>query len=343
MAAWPHVAGGPGIMGRGIQVDDGVTALLNRPRRPPPRSRRPPPRRRAERHHLRRRAIALLAIAGIAVAIGMSVSGGGSGGSAAANHQAHHASGFFARIETLAGTKAGSFAATEQVAENAAINRTLSYTPWVRVAGKQHREIALTFDDGPGPYTPQVLSVLHRHKVSATFFEVGVMERYFHTSTTEIVSNGDVIGDHTELHAPMSKLSAAGQQTQLLQQSSAIERYGAPFPRLFRPPYGLWNATTLKLLHKFKMLMVLWTVDTNDYELPGAKAIVHSAVSGARPGGIILLHDGGGNRQETVDALPKIIRALRARGYRLVSVPRLLLDNPAPRNQNITAILGSGG
>lgn len=279
-------------------------------------------------------------LAGTALAIGSSL---GSSGRAGIHHQAYHKSGFFSRIQTLAGRGAGSFAAVEQASEDAAINRTLAYTPYVRVAGKQHRELALTFDDGPGPYTPHLLATLERYKVPATFFEVGVLERYFHASTAAIVSRGDVIGDHTESHAPMSKLSGTQQRAQLLQQTSVIGRYGALFPRLFRPPYGLWDGTTLKLLRKYHMLMVLWTVDTSDYELPGVKAIVHAAVSRARPGAIILLHDAGGNRQETVKALPKIIRALRARGYELVTVPRLLLDNPAPADQDISAILGTGG
>jgi len=179
--------------------------------------------------------------------------------------------------------------------------------------------------------------------VPATFFEVGVLETYFHASTAEIVARGYPIGDHTETHAPMSKLSAADQREQLLQQTSAIGDYGAPFPRLFRPPYGLWNATTLALLRRYRMLMVLWTVDTNDYTLPGVSAIVRSAVTGARPGAIILMHDAGGNRAETVAALPLIIQALRARGYSFVTVPKLLLDNPAPADQHFSALLGSGG
>jgi peptidoglycan/xylan/chitin deacetylase (PgdA/CDA1 family) len=234
-------------------------------------------------------------------------------------------------------------AAREAAAENAAIDRTLAYTPYVRIAGAQHREIALTFDDGPGPYTPQILSILHRDHVPATFFEVGVEERYFYSWTAAIAADGDVIGDHTEAHAQMSKLSPAGQRAQLLEQARSIGRYGARFPRLFRPPYGLWNAATLRLLHRYRMLMVLWTVDTNDYRKPGAGAIVRAAVAGARPGAIILLHDAGGNRSQTVAALPRIIAALRRRHYRLVTVPRLLLDNPAPRVQNIAAVIGTGG
>jgi peptidoglycan/xylan/chitin deacetylase (PgdA/CDA1 family) len=91
------------------------------------------------------------------------------------------------------------------------------------------------------------------------------------------------------------------------------------------------------------MLMVMWTVDTSDYRSPGVSAIVRSAVRGARPGAIILLHDAGGIRVDTVDALPKIIRALRARHYRLVTVPKLLLDNPPRPNQKISAVIGGGG
>jgi peptidoglycan-N-acetylglucosamine deacetylase len=251
--------------------------------------------------------------------------------------------GFFAVLGGLAGRTAGYLTTREARAESAAINRTLAYTPWVRIAGGQHREIALTFDDGPGPYTPQILAVLQSEHVPATFFEVGIMERYFNASTTEIAADGDVIGDHTELHAPMSKLSAAAQRAQLLDQASAVERFGAPFPRLFRPPYGLWNANTLALLHRYRMLMVLWTVDTNDYRRPGVPAIVDAAVDGARPGAIILMHDAGGDRSQTVAALPRIIAALHRLHYQLVTVPRLLLDNPAPRVQNIAAVIGSGG
>jgi peptidoglycan/xylan/chitin deacetylase (PgdA/CDA1 family) len=178
--------------------------------------------------------------------------------------------------------------------------------------------------------------------VPATFFEVGVLETYFHASTSAIVARGYPIGDHTETHAPMSELSAREQQRELLEQTAAIGNYGAPFPRLFRPPYGLWNATTLALLKRYRMLMILWTVDTSDYQLPGTDVIVQRALAGARPGAIILMHDAGGNRSETVAALPRIVKGLRARGYKLVTVPKLILDNPPPANQDIAALSGGG-
>ena len=82
-----------------------------------------------------------------------------------------------------------------------------------------------------------------------------------------------------------------------------------------------------------RMLMVVWDIDTQDYEQPGVAAIVQRAVGRARPGSIILMHDAGGNRSQTVAALPQVIRGLRRRGFRLVTVPRLLLDNPASSRQ----------
>jgi peptidoglycan/xylan/chitin deacetylase (PgdA/CDA1 family) len=288
-------------------------------------------------HHRRRRAAAGLGSIVAAGLLGILVFGGG--GSSVRALLDTHPGGFFARIHTLAGTGPGSI----QLAEAAGIDRTLAYTPYVRVAGAQHRELALTFDDGPGPYTPRIISILQRENVPATFFEVGVLERYFHASTARILARGDVVGDHTFYHAPMGRLSAADQQAQLLHGAQAVQLYGAAFPRLFRPPYGLWNSNTLSLLRRYRMLMVLWTVDTNDYRLPGSAAIIRSALAGAKPGAIILLHDGGGNRSETVAALPAIISKLRARGYQLVTVPTLLLDNPAPRDQHIASVIGHGG
>jgi peptidoglycan-N-acetylglucosamine deacetylase len=293
-------------------------------------------------HHRRRRAVAIVALIAIALLVTLLIVLAG-GGAVARRTASEPRGGFFAVIRELAGDGAGSLTAREARAENAAINRTLAYTPYVRIAGAQHREIALTFDDGPGPYTPQVVAILQREHVPATFFEVGIEERYFNASTTEIAADGDPIGDHTEVHAAMSRLSPAKQRLQLLEQARAIERHGASFPRLFRPPYGLWNSATLALLHRYRMLMVLWTVDTNDYRRPGVPAIVNTAVDGARAGAIILLHDAGGDRSQTVAALPKIIAALRRRHYQLVTVPRLLLDNPAPRVQNIASVIGSGG
>jgi peptidoglycan/xylan/chitin deacetylase (PgdA/CDA1 family) len=338
-----HVRDADGIMSPGhSSMDDGYPASGNRLGQRRPAS-MPDGRDRLPLapHHRRRRIAALGVLAAVALVVGI-VAGAGSG-SVTPRAARIAPSGYFRRIKTLAGAGSGSFVVAEQAAENNAITHTLSYTPYVRVAGRQHREVALTFDDGPGPYSLQLLSVLERLHTPGTFFEVGEEEKYFHAATSQIVARGYPIGDHTETHATMSKLSSKQQQSQLLQETAEIGDYGAPFPRLFRPPYGLWDSTTLSLLKKYKMLMVLWTVDTNDYQLPGVQAIVNSAVKGAKPGAIILLHDAGGDRTETIAALPQIIRTLHRRGYKLVTVPRLLLDNPAPRDQDVSSLAGAGG
>jgi peptidoglycan/xylan/chitin deacetylase (PgdA/CDA1 family) len=217
-----------------------------------------------------------------------------------------------------------------QADENRAVGSVLAYTPFVKEGTARVRDIALTFDDGPGPYTPGVLSVLERAHVRATFFAIGKMERYFSESTVREIRDGDVVGDHTETHPFLARLSPHEQREELFEQIARIELLGGQRPDLFRPPYGSFNATTLRELQSLRLLMVLWSVDTNDYRQPGVPAIVQSALAGAHPGAIVLMHDGGGDRTQTIAALPVIIRELRARGFHLVTVPQLLIDDPPP-------------
>jgi peptidoglycan/xylan/chitin deacetylase (PgdA/CDA1 family) len=213
------------------------------------------------------------------------------------------------------------------------VDRVLAYTTYVRVGTARKRELALTFDDGPGPYTPRILRVLDRAHVPATFFVIGEWARRYPQYVRAETEGGFEVGDHTETHPFMPTLDAAAQRAQIVDAGDAIERAGAPFPDLWRPPYGAFNATTLAILRALKMLVVLWTVDTSDYARPGVPRIVYTAVSGSRPGAIILMHDGGGDRSETVAALPRIIAALRRRGYRLVTISQLLANDPPPRHQ----------
>jgi peptidoglycan/xylan/chitin deacetylase (PgdA/CDA1 family) len=217
--------------------------------------------------------------------------------------------------------------------EQTAVRAVLAYTPFVKEGGARGRDVALTFDDGPGPYTPGVLDVLERYHVQATFFAIGAMERYFSASTVRELRDGDVVGDHTETHPEMARLSAHSQHEELFEQIARIELLGGPRPTLFRPPYGSFNATTMRELHALHLLMVLWSVDTGDYLKPGVAVIVRRVLAGAQPGAIVLMHDAGGDRSQTIAALPTIIEELRARGFRLVTVPQLLRDDPPLRGQ----------
>jgi peptidoglycan/xylan/chitin deacetylase (PgdA/CDA1 family) len=214
-----------------------------------------------------------------------------------------------------------------------AVDSVLAYTPFVKIGGARVRDIALTFDDGPGPYTPGVLNVLEREHVPATFFVIGEELRYFSASTVREIHDGFVIGDHTETHPMMAQLSAHDQHEELFEQAARIELLGGRRPRLFRPPYGSFDATTFHELHQMHMLMVLWSVDTDDYQQPGVSVIVHNALEGAKSGAIILMHDAGGDRAQTIEALPTIIRELRKRSFHLVTVPQLLADDPPTAGQ----------
>ena len=227
-------------------------------------------------------------------------------------------------------------------AENRAIDRVLAYTPFLTSGGGAKREIALTFDDGPGPYTTEVLRVLRKHDVKATFFEVGFMERWFSSGTAQALREGHAIGDHTENHAKLTSMKRPGQRKQIISQAEWLEKLGAPRPRLFRPPYGLFDDRTFTVLRNNRMLMVLWSVDAQDYRRIGAKAIVRRVMKGAKPGAIVVLHDAGGRRSETVAALPEIIKRLRKLGYRLVTVPQLLIDDPPPRGQALPHYTSGG-
>jgi peptidoglycan/xylan/chitin deacetylase (PgdA/CDA1 family) len=217
---------------------------------------------------------------------------------------------------------------------SSAIARVRAAMPYVAIGGRHHHEVALTFDDGPGPYTLAVLRALRRRHVPATFFQVGFSEHWF--TVAERAEQHDaqfVIGDHTETHPRLDRLSPAAQAAQIDQQAAVLRAAGVPRPLLFRPPYGTYDRATLALLRRRGMLMVMWSVDSHDYLRPGVGAIIRRVLAGVRPGAIVLMHDAGGDRSQTVAALPRIIDALRRRHFRLVTVPRLLRDDPPPLRQ----------
>ena len=191
--------------------------------------------------------------------------------------------------------------------EGRAIDRVLSYTPAVTRGGTKGNEVALTFDDGPGPYTERLVSVLNSLGVRATFFAIGEEEQYFSGGTRLELRSGDVVGDHTETHPMLASLSRHDQHESCSNRSLGSSCLAGSRPRLFRPPYGSFNATTFQELHAMRLLMVLWSTDTGDYTMPGVQAIVQRALAGAHPGAIILMHDAGGDRLETIEALPAII------------------------------------
>lgn len=291
--------------------------------------------------HRRRRAGALAGVAALALLLGMLAGSGGGGG--AAVRAATAPIGWYGRLRMLAGAGRRSLALEARAEQGAAIDRALRLTPFVRMAGAQRRLVALTFDDGPSPYTDGLLDELQRLRVPATFFVVGYQLPDFGPQLQRELDAGATIGDHTADHRNLALLSAADQRSQIVDDATAIRSYGAPEPRLFRPPYGSYDATTLAVLARRRMLAVLWSVDSEDYTKPGVDAIVRNVLTAVRPGAIVLMHDGGGDRSETVAAVPRIVAALRRQGYAFASVPQLLLENPPPQNQQLPSGFNPAG
>jgi peptidoglycan/xylan/chitin deacetylase (PgdA/CDA1 family) len=178
--------------------------------------------------------------------------------------------------------------------------------------------VALTFDDGPSEYTPGFLAVLRREQVPATFFEVG-QEMWGRESTMrQIVREGDEIGNHTEHHTEYPSFGDIAPTT------TAIEAITHFRPCLFRPPGGAVDSAVIAAAGADGLRTVTWDVDPVDWSTPGTGAIYSRVVGAAQPGSIILMHDGGGDRSETLAALPEIIDTLRGRGYRFETVTELL-------------------
>jgi len=188
------------------------------------------------------------------------------------------------------------------------------------------RRIALTFDDGPSVYTPQVLAVLDHYGVHATFMEIGEQVGPLAATSREVIRDGDAIGDHTWSHPVLTAANTAGQ---IRPTQKAIHTATGYRPCLLRPPYGTAPAGVVGVARSLGLLTIQWDVDPTDWTLPGADVIARRVLAAAHPGAIVIMHDGGGDRSQTVDALGTIVPALLARGYRLVTVPQLLGLRPA--------------
>ena len=182
--------------------------------------------------------------------------------------------------------------------------------------------MAIGFDDGPWSDTPAFVTMLERNRARATFFMIGrqVSSEYRPMLLREL-RDGDVLGDHTFSHPDLTR--AGDVRGQLLQTIGAIRAQTGYTPCVFRPPYGAYDAVGRpRTARSLGLATVLWNVDPSDYAQPGAAAIEQRVLAQVRPGSIIVSHDGGGPRGQTLAAYPSIISKLRARGYRIVTVLR---------------------
>ncbi len=193
--------------------------------------------------------------------------------------------------------------------------------------GGSRKLVALTLDDGPSIYTARdVLPVLGARHARATFFVLGRHIAGFSGVILKELGHG-ALGDHTWNHASLPGLNRLAIKAELGDTQHQLQQLTGRPVRLFRPPYGARNAAIDRQVRAYGMLEVMWTLDSHDWKGLSPAGIVKRVVENVRPGSIVLMHD---IRPATVRALPKLVRALHHRGFRLVSVPELLaLDPPS--------------
>ena len=191
-------------------------------------------------------------------------------------------------------------------------------------AARVERSVALTFDDGPSPqYTPRILATLTRLHARATFFVIGYLAADFPQLVRRELRLGMTVGNHSYNHPevpPFDELPPPLLRDEISLGASILSRLGAR-PRLFRPPGGSTSPALVRAAAALGQRIVLWSVDPADWS-PGrsASAIAKRVLSAIRPGSIVILHDGGGNRSATLAALPAIIRGIRRRHLHLVTL-----------------------
>jgi peptidoglycan/xylan/chitin deacetylase (PgdA/CDA1 family) len=186
--------------------------------------------------------------------------------------------------------------------------------------------IALTFDDGPGPKnTAQVLEILKKNNIKATFFMVGQMVKYFPQIAKQVAADGHVIGNHT-WHHWYFQMDGATAASEIDRTADIIYKTTGEKTTLFRPPGGFLNNGLAQYAKNKKYAVMMWSEESGDAERrsPQVPMLVKNVLKYAKPGAIVLLHDGGGNRSKSVKALPEMIAGLKAQGYRFVTIPQLL-------------------
>jgi peptidoglycan/xylan/chitin deacetylase (PgdA/CDA1 family) len=182
------------------------------------------------------------------------------------------------------------------------------------------KTIALTIDDGPSPiYTPQILRILERYKVTASFSMVGENVAAYPGIARDVADAGHVIINHTWDHADLALMKASQARTEIARATDAIHAAVGQRPRIFRAPYGAWSRATLEYCAAEKLMPLDWSVDPRDWARPGVSEIVSNIMRNTATGSIILEHDGGGDRSETVAALKIVIPRLLDKGYHFLT------------------------
>ncbi len=214
---------------------------------------------------------------------------------------------------------------TGRVARVGSMPRTTSGAPYIPGVP----EVALTFDDGPAAYyTQAVLRLLRRFDIHATFFVVGRQVATFPDLVRAEAAGGNEVENHTWSHADLTRRSPYEASAEIGGTSDEVLELTGRAPRYLRPPYGSVNSVVRAEAAAEGEQIVLWNVDPRDWAQPGIRAIEYTILTTVHDRAIIICHDGGGRRDQTLTALAEVIPALKARGYRFVTVQQLMQSPP---------------
>ncbi len=225
----------------------------------------------------------------------------------------------FGAVMAPAGTASAAQAAGAVPAATATTAaQRVAVTDRVAVPKKKKKTVKLTFDDGPGDYTYRVLDVLKKYKVKATFCVVGKNIADYPKTTLRIVREGHLICNHSFTHADLTTLSTAKVKKEITDCQKAIKGATKVNTKVIRFPYGASNPKVRKVAKDLKLRSLGWDVDPEDWRNPPAKTITARILKATGPGDIVLLHDGGGDRKQTVASLAGTIAKLKKKGYTFV-------------------------
>ena len=194
-----------------------------------------------------------------------------------------------------------------------------------RSASTQKKQIALTFDDGPHPsLTPKILQILAKYNVSATFFMVGQNVINYPQAARKVINAGHEVGNHTFTHPHIATLGDAFIMEEIGRCEDALEELCEYRPHLLRTPEGAMSASLERCLAGEDYILVLWSLDTRDWDNKSTAGIVQAVLDNVKSGDIILMHDYISYHSKTPEALDVIIPALLSQGYEFVTVSELL-------------------
>ncbi|MET3508500.1 polysaccharide deacetylase family protein [Halalkalibacter oceani] len=194
----------------------------------------------------------------------------------------------------------------------------------------KQKVVALTFDDGPDRlYTNQILDILKENNAKATFFVVGKRVKENPEVAQNIIINGNEIANHTFTHPNLNRINKSQLTKEIRDAEQTVLSTTGVRPSLFRPPLGHYNDEIISNVRENDYIVVMWSwhQDTYDWKNPGVKTIVNNVLSNICNGDIILFHDFGGDRSQTVQALEIIVPELKRKGYQFVTVSELLQED----------------